>query len=246
MSETTDTLRAAALTLLGEPDSPVRADDVPVFFYSVDQAIGAVVAALTATPAPSAHPVAHVEETLAGPRLYVFGVLVNHWLGCVHDAQAHDIAHRICAAAQPAQPEPWTHPLQSFPTAQAEPAIDPEQFLPAIMPSHSVYDPGRFGVAWSYESMREYALEAVQRVLSAQTQPTQAPSVPPGWVLVPESPHDAQPMIEAAILESGKPGSTEASAYRAMLAARPTPEVQAPSVLPVQHVSLGFHADTHP
>jgi hypothetical protein len=57
--------------------------------------------------------VARVEETPVGPKLYVYGVFVHRWLGCVHDAEARFIAGRINEAAHPpAAPQPeqcsWT------------------------------------------------------------------------------------------------------------------------------------------
>lgn len=51
-------------------------------------------------PDPKITPPARVVQTLAGTKLFVYGVEVRRWLGSVHDKDATDLAFDVNAAAR--------------------------------------------------------------------------------------------------------------------------------------------------
>lgn len=95
-------------------DADAGVEYVPVYTRA---AIDAAVAEARAVP------VAHVEETPAGPKLYVNGVCVRWELGCVHDAAFHELARRINS----------TNPSPTEPAMPADQSTIPKGWVPLRM-----------------------------------------------------------------------------------------------------------------
>lgn len=122
-------------------------------------------------------PVAHVEETPAGPKLYVNGVCVRWELGCVHDAAFHELARRINST----NPSP-TEPPACARWAEAQALADEIKRLATKY--RYAYTDGD-----ASHAMRNLQ-DAIDR-LAAMAQP----AVPQGWQPIETAPKDGTPIL---------------------------------------------------
>jgi hypothetical protein len=237
MSALTEAARAELISALegarqtfGKPGT--RDVDVVRWNERIDRAL----AALAADEARA--PVARVEETAVGPKLYVHGVFVHCWLGCVHDADVRSIAGRINDAAHPPAPAAQAEqPAQSMCPHQhavddwrlhGGPGEQPAQGLAdevlrgcepveTVLYWRDVYANPASGPHFMGHGM---VVKLLTDYLQLRAALASAPRVPRSHKIVPRYPTDT-------MLQAASQGTTHTELRRvwdAMLAAAPQPE----------------------